>query len=226
MLMDSCCWDWGTHTPDNSSDQGGGLVSGPDGAHTCESATNGRATERKECEDREERIQRVTIVHAPIWNLVFRVRTCGCRLGGDASPYAPNIDIAWDALCRLHCFDDLASQLDMNVTKPEEGYSPAEDEYFDQYGGHLAYALFIGGHAVVYRSIDVGKLLPMERLPEAGAALEKAWGNQAHQAALLRWQEDYNRFYIEWRQQHGQQHDEWIRELRKPKVCKRRGSFS
>jgi len=178
--------------------------------------------------DREDCLQRLTVVYAPTMNIVYRARTCGCRLAGDASPFAPNLDLAWDTPCRLHFPAEATSKYGAVLHHPIASYDPASDPYFDRFGGHLAFATFISFHAVVRRSIDVRKLLPKDRLEEGAAALQRALADPDHHAALLQWRDEFNQWYIKWKSEYGEESERRKREVRekkKPRHSKRRGSF-
>ncbi|KAL9091748.1 MAG: hypothetical protein Q9159_001263 [Coniocarpon cinnabarinum] len=179
--------------------------------------------------DREDRLRRLTVVYAPIFNNVFRARICGCRLAGDSSRFAPDIDIKWDTPCRLHFFDEVAVRFDIKLTKPDKGYDPETDPYFDRFGGHMAFALFMGGEILVQRSIDVAKLLPMGRLKEAEGALAQAWSNPQHRAALEEWRAEFIEGYFDWNSKYEEKGREQRRQMdnedSKQVVKWRRGSF-
>ncbi|KAK5112866.1 hypothetical protein LTR85_011093 [Meristemomyces frigidus] len=178
--------------------------------------------------DREDRLQRVTVVFAPMFNYVFRAITCGCRIAGDASPFARDIDIPLETVCRLHFFDEAQEKLGLNLTQPAEGYDPEMDRYFNQFGGHLAFAAFIAVHPIVQRAIDVRKMLPSYKIAEAADALRIASGVTEQGQALMDWQTMYNDWYMKWRSEHGREHEERMKQLRQlesPTSVKRRDSF-
>lgn len=149
--------------------------------------------------DREEELKYITMVWAPIWNMVFRSRDCMCRLGGDSSPFATDVDIPIETPCRLHFPQGIAAELGVELQCPQERYEPDQDPYFDRFGGHMAFAAFIADNSIIKRSIDVRTLLPAGSWSEASDRLRAA-GKVKHQhEALLVWKKDYQEWYFEWR---------------------------
>lgn len=149
--------------------------------------------------DREEDLEHITIVWAPIWNMVFRSRGCMCRLGGDSSPFATDVDVPIETPCRLHFPQKIAAELGVELRCPQEGYEPDEDPYFDRFGGRMAFAAFIADNPIIKRSIDVRTLLPAGSWSEASERLRAAGQVKHQREALLVWQKDYQEWYFEWR---------------------------
>ena len=152
---------------------------------------------------------------------------CHCRLGGDNSPFASDMDILWPTPCRLHSFDGLEKH-GIILTKPDEGYNPEEDGYFDQFGGHLAFVFWIYSHAIVLRSMDVGNFFPMHRLEEVERCLDNALQNESQRKALIKAREDISNAYLQWRSEYGQQSEELkanIKKKKKGQVVRRQRSF-
>jgi hypothetical protein len=152
--------------------------------------------------DREMDLKHITIVWAPISNMVFRSRGCMCRLGGDSSPFARDVDIAFETPCRLHFPQQIAVELGVELKCPQEGYEPDQDPYFDRFGGHMAFAAFIADNPIIKRSIDVGTLLPAGSWSEASDRLRAARQIEHQREALLNWQKDYQEWYFDWRNKH------------------------
>lgn len=186
--------------------------------------------------DREKDLKHITIVWAPIWNIVFRSRGCMCRLGGDSSPFAKDIDIAFETPCRLHFPKQIAVELGVDLKRPQEGYDPDQDPYFDRFGGRLAFAAFIATNPIVKRSIDVRTLLPAGMWLEAYDRLRAAEQDEPARKALLDWQKDYQEWYFDWRSKHKTEQTRAMKQLKSSRrTCqyespegseRRRGSFS
>lgn len=149
--------------------------------------------------DREMDLKHITIVWAPIWNMVFRSRGCMCRLGGDSSPFAKDIDITIETPCRLHFPQQIAVELGVELNCPQEGYEPDQDPFFDRFGGRMSFAAFITDNPIIKRSIDVRTLLPAGSWSEAFDRLRAAGQIEHQRGALLDWQKDYQEWYFEWR---------------------------
>jgi len=147
--------------------------------------------------DREKDLEHITIVWAPIWNMVFRSRGCMCRLGGDSSPFARDVDIPFETPCRLHFPQEIAAELGVELKCPQEGYEPDQDPYFDRFGGRMAFAAFIADHPIIKRSIDVRTLLPAGSWSEASDRLRAAGQVKHQREALLDWKRDYQEWYFE-----------------------------
>lgn len=180
--------------------------------------------------DREDRLRRVTMVFSPIWNFVYRAAICHCRLSSASSltPFCPSFDITIWQPCRLHYFDEMAEH-GINLTRPEPGYDPALDPYFDKFGGHAAFAAYIAIDPIVERSLNVRKLLPHGTVDAAAAALGRAMCNEEQRSALEGWETEFHESYFKWRSQHGEKNARWkaeVRASRQPPPIRRRGSFS
>jgi hypothetical protein len=146
-------------------------------------------------DDRLDCLRRIKIVHAPMYNLVFRSSVCRCRLGGDSSPFAPVFDLHIPEPCRLHAFDPIVHLLD----QPPEGYDPATDPYFDQFGGHAAFAALIAVDPVAENSIAIHKILPKDDFDRAVAALGAALRDEQKRTALLSYVKEMHEDYFQWR---------------------------
>jgi hypothetical protein len=186
--------------------------------------------------DREMDLKHITIVWAPIWNTVFRSRGCMCRLGGDSSPFAKDIDITFETPCRLHFPRQIAVELGVDLKCPQEGYDPDQDPYFDRFGGRMAFAAFIATNPIIKRSIDVRTLLPTGMWFEASDRLRAAGQIEHQREALLDWQKEYQEWYFDWRSKHKTEQMKRKKQLKSsrrtgqheaPERLKlRRGSFS
>ncbi|KAK4505251.1 hypothetical protein PRZ48_003214 [Zasmidium cellare] len=184
-------------------------------------------------EDRESDLKRVTIVYSPIFSLVYRAASCMCRISGDESPFIESCDIMIWTPCRLHFPQAVAKALDVELEYPPQGYDPNEDPYFDRFGGRPAFVAWIATNTLVQKAIDVGTLLP-EGMTwyEAARQLRIAGANESQKEALLDWQVQYHRQYIEWKSRYGKASDEKKAEmaLRAKRggagpALERRGSF-
>jgi hypothetical protein len=152
--------------------------------------------------DREADLKHITIVWAPVWNMVFRSRGCMCRLGGDSSPFARDVDIPFETPCRLHFPREIAVELGVELRCPQEGYEPDQDPYFDRFGGRMAFTAFIANNPIIKRSIDVRTLLPAGSWSEASDRLRAAGQIEHQREALLDWKRDYQEWYFVWRSNH------------------------
>ena len=178
---------------------------------SCAACSEARTT--KDPHDYEDSLRIVTLVYSPLWNIVHRSQVCGCRLGGDSSPFTLDFDFMEPVPCRLHFFDQLCELEGIELTKPAEGYDPEQDPYFDRFGGHLAFACFIVNHPVVRRSIDTYKLLPVTREAEGFAKFEEAWQDEEKRGALLEWRRDMEINYFKWRKRYGEESKARVAEL-------------
>lgn len=218
-------WDWAPFVPgkgpdlDNVSSSSGVVKSSANAnPYDTSQSVTGRRGENDEddddCDDYENALQRVTMVYSPIFNWVFRSTFCRCRLAGDASPFANDLDFLWDAPCRLHFFDGVA-EYGIKLEKPDIGYNPEEDPYFDKYGGHLAFAAYISCHPMVMRSVDIGKLVPPSREEEAVHAMERALQAPEYGKELQALDKEIAAEYFRWRRQHGKKHAEHMKKIEK-----------
>lgn len=177
-------------------------------------------------QDMEEKLERVILVHSPHFNMVFRQAICRCRLAGDSSPSAPDIDLPMmDYACRLHAPDGVISKHKTKITQPDDGYDPRNDHYFARFGGYLAFALYIIRLPIVYHSVSISKLPDLDKeLDEAGERLKEALANEACNVALKNYEEELAYSYFNWRREHVKEADRRRAERDNPKPI-RRGSF-
>jgi hypothetical protein len=195
----------------------------------------GSITTLGEDADREMDLKHITMVWAPIWNMVFRSRGCMCRLDGDSSPFAKDIDITIETPCRLHFPQQIALELGVDLNRPREGYEPDEDPYFDRFGGRMAFAAFIADNPIVRRSINIRTLLPAGSWSEASDRLRAARQIEHQREALLNWKKDYQEWYFEWRSKYSTTRIEPKKQIKPSRRAKqheagkrleiRRGSF-
>ncbi|GIZ38752.1 hypothetical protein CKM354_000215600 [Cercospora kikuchii] len=191
---------------------------------------------RERDQDREFDLKHVTMVWAPIFNMVFRARGCMCRLGGDSSPFADDMDLPYESPCRLHFPQHIAAREGLELQSPPKEYDPDQDPYFDRFGGRMAFAAFIATNPIVERSLDVRSLLPEGKWFEAANRLAAASQIKCQREALLDWQNDYQEWYFTWRSNRTKEEAKLkarfqagrvMGQLEDPKRLKvRRGSFS
>jgi hypothetical protein len=108
-----------------------------------------------------------------------------CRLGGDSSPFAKDIDITFGTPYCLHYPKQIAVELGMDLKCPQEGYDPDQDPYFNRFGGRMAFAAFTATNPIIKRSIDVPTLLPVGMWFEASNRLRAAGQIERQREALL-----------------------------------------
>lgn len=178
-------------------------------------------------------LKNVTMVYAPIYNYVFRAMNCMCRLVGDSSPFAPDIDIILEEHCRLHFPAKVARALDIELENPPQDYQPEKDPYFERFGGRGAFVAFAARNIFVQKSVNVESLLhPGLGWAAANEQLSVAWNVPVYQKALLDWSEDYKKSFIQWKMRIGPQAAAAARQKVREKLGfdeptrKRRGSFS
>lgn len=139
--------------------------------------------------DREDRLRRATMVFSPqIWNFGLPLRRLPLPpQRAPAHAFAPDCVFMLFEPCRLHFFD-LPAEHGIELARPEAGYDPETEPYFDKFGGHLAFAAYIAIDKIAERALDVRKLLPSGRVHEAAEALGRAMRVEDQRNALQAWE--------------------------------------